>query len=186
MFTMKRKLPAGIWIGAVLCVFPAFIWSQNSSVSKSSFSMRLASSGPSQVVVKSTAGLVFIGPSQNGDTRVESGFYLISVQRESALAIGEADGLPSEYALRQNYPNPFNPTTTIKFDLPMATEVYLVVYDLLGHEVVSLVNEQMEAGYHQIVWKGETAVGREAPSGIYIARLATPGFTKSIKMALLK
>jgi len=102
MFTMKRKLPAGIWIGAVLCVFPAFIWSQNSSVSKSSFSIRLASSGPSRVVVKSIAGLVFIGPSQNGDTRVESGYYPISVQREPTLAIGEADGLPSEYALRQN------------------------------------------------------------------------------------
>jgi len=183
---MKRKLPAGIWIGAVLCVFPAFIWSQNSTVSKSSFNVRLASSGPSQVVVKSIAGSVFIGPSQNGDTQVESGFYPISVQRGSALAVGEADGLPSEYALRQNYPNPFNPSTTIKFDLPMATEVYLVVYDLLGREVVSLVNEQMEPGYHQIVWKGETADGRAVPSGIYIARLVSQEYAKSIKMALLK
>jgi len=186
MSTTKRRVRSCILIGLVLVFFPAPIWSQNSTVSKSSFNTRLASSGPSQVVVKSIAGSVFIGPSQNGDTRVESGFYVISVQRESALAIGEADGLPSEYALRQNYPNPFNPSTTIKFDLPMATEVYLVVYDLLGREVVSLVNEQMEPGYHQIVWKGETAAGRAVPSGIYIARLATPGFTKSIKMALLK
>ena len=159
--------------------------------------MRLASSGPSQVVVKSSiTGSVFIGPSQNGDTRVESGFYVITVRRASTLAVGETDGLPSEYALRQNYPNPFNPSTTIKFDLPMATEVYLVVYDLLGREVVSLVNEQMEPGYHQIVWKGETADGRAVPSGIYIARLivmpaaqarlVSPEYAKSIKMALLK
>lgn len=186
MSTTKRRVRSCILIGLALVFFPAPIWSQNSTVSKSSFNMRLASSGLSQVVVKSTSGLVFIGPSQNSDTQVESGFFLISAQRESTLAVGEADGLPSEYALRQNYPNPFNPTTTIKFDLPMATEVYLVVYDLLGREVVSLVNEQMKPGYHQIVWKGETADGWEAPSGIYIARLVTPGFTKSIKMALLK
>jgi len=68
----------------------------------------------------------------------------------------------------------------------MATEVYLVVYDLLGREVVSLVNEQMQPGYHQIVWEGETADGRAVPSGIYIARLASPEYTKSIKMAMLK
>jgi len=148
--------------------------------------MRLASSGPFQVVVKSIAGSVFIGPSQNGDTRVESGYYLISVQQGFALAVGETGGLPLVYALRQNYPNPFNPATTIQFDLPMSTLVYLVVYDLLGRDVVRLVSEQMEPGYHQIVWKGETVDGREVPSGIYIARLVTPGFTKSIKMALLK
>jgi len=148
--------------------------------------MRLASSGPSHVVVKSIAGSVFIGPSQNGDTQVKSGFYLISLQRESALAVGEADGLPSEYALRQNYPNPFNPTTTIKFDLPVASEIYLVVYDMLGREVVQLVKGHMEPGYHQVTWNSKTADGRAVPSGIYIARLASPEYTKSIKMALLK
>ncbi|MCH7859461.1 MAG: T9SS type A sorting domain-containing protein [Candidatus Marinimicrobia bacterium] len=155
-------------------------------MSKSSFNMHLASSGPSQIVVKSIAGLVFIGPSQNGDTRVESGFYLISVQRESALAVGETDGLPSEYALRQNYPNPFNPSTTLRFDLPQAAQVYLVVYDLLGREVARLADGRLEAGEHRVVWNGRDARGREVPTGLYIARMVTATYTKSIKLVLLK
>ncbi|UCH62582.1 MAG: T9SS type A sorting domain-containing protein [Fidelibacterota bacterium] len=134
----------------------------------------------------SAASHVFIGKAEGRDTRIEGGFYVITLRQGSALAVGETGGLPLVYAFRQNYPNPFNPSTTIKFDLPLAAEVYLVVYDLLGREVIRLVNEQMEPGYHQIVWKGETVEGREVPSGIYIARLVTPGFTKSIKMALLK
>lgn len=147
--------------------------------------MRLASSDY-HTYAKSAASHIFIGKAEGRDTRIEGGLYVMTLRPGFALAVGETGGLPLVYALRQNYPNPFNPATTIRFDLPMSTLVYLVVYDLLGREVVRLVNEQMEPGYHQIVWKGETVGGREAPSGIYIARLVTPGFTKSIKMALLK
>ncbi|MFC1483906.1 T9SS type A sorting domain-containing protein [Candidatus Neomarinimicrobiota bacterium] len=183
---MKEKLPPGIWIGIILCVFPAFIWSQESAISRSSFNIRLASSGPSEVVIKTTAGAVFMGLSHNGATQVKSGFYAITVRQSSALAVDETGGLPTEYALRQNYPNPFNSSTTIQFDLPTTTEVNLVVYDLLGREVVWLVNEQMEPGYHQIIWKGVAAGRGGVSSGIYIAVLATPDFAKSIKMVLLK
>ena len=147
--------------------------------------MRLASSGY-HTYTKSAASHVFIGKAAGRDTRIEGGFYVITLRQGSALAVGEIDGLPLVYALRQNYPNPFNPSTTIKFDLPVATEVSLVIYDLLGQEVVWLASEQMEPGYHQIVWKGETADGRSVPSGIYIARLLTPEYRKSIKMVLLK
>ena len=91
-----------------------------------------------------------------------------------------------EYALHQNYPNPFNPTTTVRFDLPEAAEVHLVVYDLLGREVIQLVNEALEPGYRQVTWNGRTANGGEVPTGIYIARLVTPEFSRSIKMLLLK
>ncbi len=95
-------------------------------------------------------------------------------------------GIPAKYALHQNYPNPFNPNTTIRFALPEAAEVYLVVYDLLGREVARLVDGYMEPGYHQTQWDGRTAAGTEIPSGIYIARLVTPEYTKTIKMVLLK
>ena len=89
--------------------------------------------------------------------------------------------LPEQYLLHTNYPNPFNPTTTIRYGLPQVSEVLLMVYDLLGREVARLVNGAMEAGYHEVQWDG-----RECASGIYIARLMTPEYSKSIKMVLLK
>ncbi len=106
----------------------------------------------------------------------------------SAIAATEAPGtaLPGTYALHPNYPNPFNPTTTLRFDLPRLTRVSIIVYDLRGREVVHLVDELMEPGYHQVVWNGRDRSRRDMPTGIYIARLVTPEFTKSIKMVLLK
>ena len=62
----------------------------------------------------------------------------------------------------------------------------LVVYDLRGREVTRLAEGQREAGYHQVTWAGRDAAGREVPTGIYIARLSTPGYTKSIKMVMMK
>ncbi len=94
--------------------------------------------------------------------------------------------VPETFALHPNYPNPFNPSTTLRFDLPEAAEVYLVVYDLLGREVARLVDGRLEAGYHSLMWNGSDARGREVPTGMYIARLVTASYTKSIKLALLK
>ncbi|UCD36986.1 MAG: prolyl oligopeptidase family serine peptidase [Fidelibacterota bacterium] len=103
------------------------------------------------------------------------------------LGIAGREGvLPTEYTLHQNYPNPFNPVSTIMYDLPQASEVSLVVYDILGREVARLVDGYMEPGYHHSQWDGRDARGREVPSGIYIARLVTPEYSKSIKMLLLK
>ncbi|MBA7609615.1 hypothetical protein ES703_16806 [subsurface metagenome] len=104
----------------------------------------------------------------------------------STVAVAHRDLLPGQFALHQNYPNPFNPTTTLRFDLPEASEVYLVVYDLLGRQLVQLADGRREAGYHQIVWNGRDNRGRELPTGLYIARMVTPEFTRSIKLVLLK
>ncbi|MCH8837957.1 MAG: T9SS type A sorting domain-containing protein, partial [Candidatus Marinimicrobia bacterium] len=90
------------------------------------------------------------------------------------------------YRLLLNYPNPFNPSTTTGFELPAASEVTLIVYDLTGREVTRLADGGYLAGYHQVAWDGRNASGRLLPSGIYIARLTTPGYSNSIKMLLLK
>ncbi|MCH7528685.1 MAG: cadherin-like domain-containing protein [Candidatus Marinimicrobia bacterium] len=94
--------------------------------------------------------------------------------------------LPQAFALHQNYPNPFNPSTTIRFDLPVATEVHLAVYDLLGREVVRLVDGQLGAGHHQQVWDGRDRDGHAVPTGIYFVLVVTPEFRESIKIVLLK
>jgi len=102
-------------------------------------------------------------------------------------------GLPEAFALKQNYPNPFNLSTTLRFDLPRLTRVSIIVYDLRGREVVRLFDGLHPSGCDQVEWDGQSADGRELPSGVYFARMVippseggTPGFTHSIKMLLLK
>ena len=109
------------------------------------------------------------------------------------IADKEERRVPTDFALHQNYPNPFNPTTTIRFDLPMATDIHIVVYDLLGREVVRLADGRLEAGYQVVVWNCRDSRGRPVPSGLYFARLfipplagVTPGYTKTIKLLLLR
>ena len=91
-----------------------------------------------------------------------------------------------EYALNQNMPNPFNPSTMIKYQLPESGDVKIVVYNLLGQEVRTLVHEYMDAGYHSIVWDGMDKLGKQVASGIYIYRLSVADFVQSRRMMLLK
>jgi M6 family metalloprotease-like protein len=102
------------------------------------------------------------------------------------LSVDGSAGVPETFALQQNYPNPFNPTTVIRFDVPEATYLSLVVYDILGREVAHLEDGYIEPGYHQSVWNGRTSAGREVPTGVYIARLVTPSYRQQIKMVLMK
>jgi hypothetical protein len=88
---------------------------------------------------------------------------------------------PSGYALRANYPNPFNPVTTLAFDLPRASEVSLVVFDMLGRQVAELVNGRMNSGTHYVSFDGSSL-----SSGTYFARIKADGFTASQRMTLLK
>jgi len=102
------------------------------------------------------------------------------------VGIDVLTAIPEEFALHQNYPNPFNPNCTIRYDLPEATSAAILVYDIMGREIIHLVDGHVEPGYHQVIWNGRDKTGREVPTGIYIAKMVTPGFTKSIKMLLLK
>ncbi|MCH8838370.1 MAG: T9SS type A sorting domain-containing protein, partial [Candidatus Marinimicrobia bacterium] len=104
----------------------------------------------------------------------------------TTLGILRQELLPGRFALRQNYPNPFNPSTTVRFDLPLAASVRLAVYDLLGREVVRLVDGHLEAGYHQQVWSGRDRDGQEVPTGIYFVRLVSGEFSAVRKMILMK
>ncbi|MGB5530745.1 MAG: FlgD immunoglobulin-like domain containing protein, partial [Ignavibacteriaceae bacterium] len=105
---------------------------------------------------------------------------------------GENTGsIPSDYALRQNYPNPFNPNTTINFTLPVASDVKLTVYNILGQEVITLLNEQKPAGNHRVNWNARDAGGTQLTSGIYLYKLNASGingkeFQDIKKMILLK
>lgn len=94
--------------------------------------------------------------------------------------------LPEEFLLQQNYPNPFNPVTTITYAIPQESHVKLVVYDLLGREVATLINNQQNAGNHTIQWNGTNNSGNNVSSGIYIYKLETDSFNDAKKMILLR
>lgn len=89
--------------------------------------------------------------------------------------------LPKTYGLSQNYPNPFNPKTVISYQLPVVSRVSLKVYDLLGHEVATLVDGNVEAGYHQATFNAS-----HLPSGIYFCRVIAGNFSQTRKLILLK
>ena len=94
---------------------------------------------------------------------------------------------PDQYVLEQNYPNPFNPETNIRFTLPVAKEISLVVYDMLGQEVRTLIDgQQYQPGTHQVVWDGTTNSGAPVASGNYVYTLKFGNFTKTAKMTLLR
>jgi hypothetical protein len=89
--------------------------------------------------------------------------------------------IPTLFSLSQNYPNPFNPNTKIRFDLPKNVNVKLTLYDMLGREVETIVNEQLNAGSYEVNWDGS-----KYTSGVYYYRLNAGEFVETKKMILVK
>ena len=89
--------------------------------------------------------------------------------------------LPSHITLRQNYPNPFNPTTTIGYDIPKLSRVYLVIYDILGRQIQNLVNGEKPPGHYQVTFDANNL-----PSGVYFYSLQAGNYIETKKLMLLK
>ena len=98
----------------------------------------------------------------------------------------EAPFVPKATALMQNYPNPFNPTTTVSFDLSVAGNVTIQVYDVSGRLVANLFNGRKDVGRHSVTWSGKDTRGSLMPSGIYFCRMTAPGFKATMKMILVR
>jgi len=98
----------------------------------------------------------------------------------SAVEIASSK-LPTSYALGQNYPNPFNPSTKIGFKVQVSGFTSLKIFDLLGREVATLVNEEMKPGSYEVTWEAA-----RMPSGVYFYRLAADGFIQTKKLMLIR
>jgi len=99
----------------------------------------------------------------------------------STFINNKTDVVLSGYFLSQNYPNPFNPRTVVRFQLSVAGNVSIKVYDLRGREVQTLVCERMNAGTHEVIFDGSMLT-----SGVYFYRLEVGSFSEVKKMILLK
>lgn len=122
--------------------------------------------------------------SEQIDERAKALEYVVEMANMSPLTLVEGDGknsVPENFHLFQNYPNPFNPTTTIRFQVPSFRFVSLKVYDLLGREVATLVEGELNAGEHSVVFNAKGLA-----SGIYFYRLTTPKFSQTKIMEILK
>ncbi len=107
-------------------------------------------------------------PLDPDGTRADMGAWLPSV---GPTGVGAAPA-PGAFELRQNAPNPFNPSTTIRFTVPQSGNVNIAIYDATGRHVRTLVDGHIDAGYHEVVWDGTDALGRQVSSGVYLCRLA--------------
>jgi choice-of-anchor B domain-containing protein len=124
-------------------------------------------------------GMIFISDRDNGLT--------IVTFDSPAVAISDpTESVPTFFALEQNYPNPFNPITSIKFQVPTNTNVTLRVFNILGREIRTLVNEYYASGEYTVKWDSQDNLGNKVPSGMYFYRLETDSYSQIKKMILTK
>ena len=127
-----------------------------------------------------------LGFTADGNTAYIGTFSAVQdrIQKVVRTGVGvkEVDGaVPSEYSLSQNYPNPFNPTTKISFSIPVSEQVTIKVYDVLGKEVATLLNEVKSAGTYEVDFNASNL-----SSGLYVYTISSGKFMQSRKMMLLK
>jgi hypothetical protein len=102
------------------------------------------------------------------------------------LSLDEALLIPEVFVLHQNYPNPFNPITTLRYDLPEQATVNIIIYDIMGREVKTLINQTQDAGYRSIIWDATNDYGKPVSAGIYLYQIQAGDFVQTRKMVLLK
>jgi hypothetical protein len=140
-----------------------------------------------RMIIQGTYALTFSAP--NYYSKTISGVYarndsatILNVQlRPMFIGIAGNNEVPQEFKLYQNYPNPFNPKTVISFQLAINSFTKLVVYDILGREIATLVTEQLQPGTYEVEWDAANY-----PSGVYYYRLENQEYTESKKMMLIK
>lgn len=94
--------------------------------------------------------------------------------------------LPAEFVLHPGYPNPFNPTVNLNFELPVASDISLKIYNLLGQEIAVLLEGPVAAGWHAMQWRGIDKSGKGVPSGVYFVRMQTKETSFTQKLLLLR
>jgi len=127
------------------------------------------------------------GGSEHGIHNVK---YSIDVVRYSRLVLigitPISNEVPVRFELSQNYPNPFNPTTYVNFAVAKQSDVSIKIYDIMGREVKTLVNEKMLPGKYKVDWQSDNNSGKIVSSGVYFYRIIAGGFTDTKKMILVR
>ena len=119
----------------------------------------------------------------------DESMYILPIHMKVSTLTGLDDQMveiPKEFKLYQNSPNPFNPTTVIAYNLPRDSKVNLVIYNMLGQEIRTLVDGYQDAGFKSVTWDGRDNSGKQVSSGVYLYTLNSSDYTQSLKMILLR
>ncbi len=128
-----------------------------------------------------------INNAQMGTRERADGNCIRCILDETDMSFDESSGIVSEQLiLYPNYPNPFNPTTTLRYDLPEDAQVKIMIFDLMGREIKTLVNKQLVAGFKSVVWDATNDLGQPVSAGMYLYRISAGDFHSVKKMVLLK
>jgi hypothetical protein len=153
----------------------------NIAVRWSVLSMGSFAGGSSNRLVRGIVGQTLTGTAGIENLVLSAGFLADPLLRDPMLSAGEPQTVPSTFELCQNYPNPFNPKTVVSCQLPAASSVRLVVYDLLGREVAVLLDEERPPGAYSITFDASNFA-----SGVYFYRLTAGEYVAIRKMLLLR
>lgn len=199
LFTSEGIVPGTASIGGILQGVPDYL-----------FVYELAKPTPPWIkFIGSTSGSVEPGDVQNLNIRfyglnLDTTYFAnieitsndpakpvvtIPVQLKAFIIVNDintTEQIPLTYAISHNYPNPFNPTTTIKYQLPQMSDVKLVIYNVLGQKMRTLINKQVEAGHHSVVWDGRNDSGRQVATGVYVYRFQAADYARTMKMLMLR
>ena len=135
----------------------------------------------SRMTFDNTGNLYAFGTSTEKNSSEWSIYTLVKYFQNPDAVQELSQNIPTKFSLSQNFPNPFNPKTVIRYSLSSNSEVALKVYDILGREISTLVNENKQAGNYITEWNGE-----QFPSGIYFYKLQAGNFSETRKFVLLK
>ncbi|HIF28625.1 MAG TPA: T9SS type A sorting domain-containing protein [Candidatus Marinimicrobia bacterium] len=126
--------------------------------------------------------------SYSGGGNSGGGFSYSRTAVTTSVDIITDDGsvLPVAYALHQNYPNPFNPVTTLRYNLPENRLVNIIIYDMLGRRVKTLINQNQDAGHKSVTWDATNDFGKPVSAGIYLYQIQAGEYISTKKMVLLK
>jgi hypothetical protein len=136
----------------------------------------------STVINDSKANRVRISIRSGSDADIDA----FSITSYPGSGVADQAATPAAFTLHQNYPNPFNPSTAIRYELAEAARVAVAVYNAHGQRMALLVDSRQSAGTHEVVWNGAADGGSILPSGMYFCRIDAPGFSKTMKMVLMK
>ncbi len=161
----ERKAKSFVVVFAAL-LLAAAASAQNGRVSWWTFDAGFASPRGGNAQAISAVGQGFVAPAGSRDARVYPGFLANPLLTGTTAVPGSGGGIPLAFSLSQNFPNPFNPATTIVFGVPVASEVTVRVYDLLGREVSVLVSGRKDAGLYETRFDASAL-----SSGVFFCRL---------------
>jgi len=111
---------------------------------------------------------------------------LVMLPTGDDVSLADVTVMPEKFTLHQNYPNPFNPVTTLRYDLPENGNVNITIYDMLGRQVKTLINQNQDAGYRSVVWNATNNYGEPVSAGIYLYQIQAGEYMQTKKMVLLK